>query len=188
MERVLAALMLVALPLATPCFGLGVPQDAEIVRPFAPVGLWAGHWGVDIAAPLGSDVAAIGAGVVRYGGRVVSNTTVSVDHGGGVVSAYSYLGEVAVRKGQRVYRGMVVGVSGVHDAREAFHLSVRVSGKYVDPAALSRCSRAPRAGLYLAVREPIYAVERARDPRRHLRPAPHRSSRHGQGGARPARA
>jgi murein DD-endopeptidase MepM/ murein hydrolase activator NlpD len=168
MPHLLASLLVLFPALVFGCFGLGINADAEVVREFAPVGRWAGHWGVDIASPTGSLVRAVGAGTVRFSGTVVRNTTVSVDHGGGIVTSYSYLSEAIVTKGDRVLRGSTVGVSGIHGGREAFHLSVRVAGRYVDPTVLRRCSGMPSRGLYLAVGPTTYAVGRARDSRRHI--------------------
>ena len=180
MERVLAALLLSVSQLVSPCSGFGIPSDSEIVRSFAPMGRWAGHWGIDIAVPTGSRVSSVGSGVVRFAGTVVANTTVSIDHGGGVVTSYSYLERVVVSRGVRVQRGSTVGISGLHNGQEAYHLSVRVSGTYIDPLSAFRCYRAPARGLYLAGGEQTYAVLRARDSWRHIRPATQRSSRNGE--------
>jgi murein DD-endopeptidase MepM/ murein hydrolase activator NlpD len=164
MHYLLATLLIPISIVSSGCFGFGVPDGAQVVRSFAPIGRWAGHWGVDIASPSGSAVPAIGAGVVRFAGVVVRNTSVSIDHGGGLVTSYSYLAVTTVEKGDRVARGTAVGVSGVHDGVEAFHLSLRVDGRYLDPMALRRCRSAPFRGLYLAVRPATYAIGRARDP------------------------
>ncbi len=181
MLQILASLV-VSIPLFVPgCFGLGLPADADVVREYAPIGRWAGHWGVDIAVADGSRVLAAGDGTVRFSGTVVRNRTVSIDHGGGVVTSYSYLGETTVRTGDPVTRGSTVGVAGIHDGRSAFHLSLRVAGHYLDPMALRRCRRSPSEGLYLAANTTTYAIGRARDSRRHIRSASQRSSRNGEG-------
>lgn len=180
MSYLLATLLIPLSVVSSGCFGLRIPPDSEIVRSFAPIGPWAGHWGIDFASPLGSPVPAVGDGVVRFTGVVVYNLTVSIDHGGGVVTSYSYLDRLAVAKGDRVVRGQRVGLSGLHDGVESYHLSFRLSGRYIDPLVVRRCSRAPSVGLYLAVRPATYAVGRARDPRRHIRPATQRSSRYGE--------
>jgi murein DD-endopeptidase MepM/ murein hydrolase activator NlpD len=185
--HLLLALLIISLPSApVVCPGFKIPPSTSVVRDFAPVGRWAGHWGSDIAQPAGSPVRAIGDGFVRFTGTVVFNRTVSVDHGGGLITSYSYVAETMVEKGDRVHTGDVVGLSGSHGGRWAFHLSVRVRGLYVDPLALERCSGNPSAGLYLAVGVHTYAAEGARDPRRHIRPATQRSYGHGKGRIHPA--
>ncbi len=180
MPYLLATLLIPVSVLSSGCFGLHIPADSEITRAFAPIGRWAGHWGTDVASPVGSAVPAVGDGVVRFAGTVVYNQTVSVDHGGGVITSYSYLDEIGVSKGDQISRGRSVGSSGVHGGLESYHLSLRLSGRYVDPMAVRRCLRAPSVGLYLAVGPSTYAVGRARDPRRHIRPATQRSSRDGE--------
>ena len=168
MLPILASLV-VSVPLFVPgCFGLGLPSNADVVREFAPIGRWAGHWGIDIAVPVGSRVLAAGDGTVRFSGTVVRNRTVLIDHGGGVVTSYSYLARSTVHKGDPIARGAIVGVAGIHDGRSAFHLSLRVAGHYLDPMALRRCRRSPSRGLYLAADATTYAVGRARDSRRHI--------------------
>jgi len=181
MPYLLATLLIPVSVFSSGCFGLRIPDDSHIVRPFAPIGRWAGHWGIDVAAPLGSAVPAVGDGVVRFAGTVVYNLTVSIDHGGGIVTSYSYLDQLVVSKGDRVLRGHRVGLAGVHDGVESYHLSLRLSGRYLDPLVVRQCSRAPTVGLYLAVRPATYAGGRARDPRRYIRPATQRSSLNGSG-------
>lgn len=157
-----ATLIAAVFQASSSCFGLVLPSASLVVRPYEPVGMYAGHWGVDIAAEVGSDVRVIGPGVVRFSGTVVYNMTVSVDHGGGIVTTYSYLASRNVSKGDRVVAGAVVGESGTHDDEAAYHISLRLDGKYVDPYILLDCTSSPSRGLYLASGGPLYAVERAR--------------------------
>ena len=185
MHQLLAILIVFSSFSAVACPGLRVPPNASVVRGFAPIGRWAGHWGIDIAASNGSAVRAIGGGVVHFAGTVVSNRTVSIDHGGGLITAYSYLAEAVVRRGDPISRGDMVGVSGLHGGTGAYHLSLRVRGRYVDPVSLRTCHRGPHRGLYLAVGTTTYAGGRARDPRRHFRSASQRSHRHGHSRVRP---
>lgn len=186
MHLLLAILIVLSSVGAVECPGFHIPPTASVVRGFAPIGRWAGHWGIDVAAADGSAVLASGDGVVRFAGTVVSNRTVSIDHGGGLVTAYSYLAETVVRKGDPISRGDTVGLSGPHGGTGAYHLSLRVRGRYVDPVSLRTCDRGPRRGLYLAVGTTTYAGGRARDPRRHFRSAPQRSHGYGQSRIHPA--
>lgn len=179
MPQLLVAIALSIPSIAFGCFGIGIPADAAILRGFAPIGRWSGHWGADIAAIEGSDVLAVGDGVVQFAGIVVGNRTISIDHGGGVITSYSYLMATHVAKGDRIMRGTSVGTAGIHDGSEAFHLSLRVGGRYIDPLGMRRCPRGPWRGLYLAAGRTTYAVGRARDSRRHVRPATQHSHRYG---------
>ena len=53
----------------------------------------------------------------------------TVDHGGGLLSSYSYLLRISVRVGANVARGSVIGIAG-----ERLHFGVRLEGVYTDPA------------------------------------------------------
>ncbi|HUG75700.1 MAG TPA: M23 family metallopeptidase [Acidimicrobiia bacterium] len=124
------------------------PVDGPVIRPFAPVGAYGGHWGIDLAVPEGTPVRPIAPGVVSFAGMVAGRASVTVDHGGAVRSSYSYLSSLLTTAGQRVDRSTLVGVTGVDRGIPALHLSVRVGGIYVDPTRV--CSRlTPAEGLAL---------------------------------------
>ncbi len=103
--------------------------------PFAP-----GHRGVDVAAPTGSLVRASAAGVVSFAGSVAGNLTVTIDHGAGLLTTYSFLAQARVAKGAPVRRGDVVGTVGRGHTGSGFpphvHLSARRDGFYFDPLEL----------------------------------------------------
>jgi murein DD-endopeptidase MepM/ murein hydrolase activator NlpD len=114
------------------------PITGPVIRgydpPDSPYG--SGHRGIDIAAPVGSGVVAAEAGVVSFAGAVGGQLFVSVDHGAGVVSSYSYLSLVQVHKGEIVARGTTLGRSGcghVGVTPAHLHFGVRVDGAYADP-------------------------------------------------------
>ncbi len=158
-----------------PCFGLGGIQPLDttaIVRPYGPIGRYAGHWGVDLAMDAGGVVRAVGSGSVTFAGSVAGRLSVTVHHGGVVRTSYSYLERVLVRRGDNVQRGDPVGISGIHDGREAFHFSVRLGDEYVDPVSALACPAYPEPGLFLAPSQATYAVTRVRNPRRYVRSSP----------------
>lgn len=72
------------------------------------------------------------------GGRQGGNLVV-VDHGGGLVTAYAHLarGSVAVRSGEQVLAGQVIGRPGMSGYAAFPHVEVRVTlhGRVVDPIA-----------------------------------------------------
>ncbi len=119
------------------------PVDGPVVRPFAPEGRYAGHWGVDFAVERGSPVHAVAGGTVTFAGEVAGVATVTIDHGGGVKTSYSYLASLSVEPGERASPGAVVGMSGIDHGLAALHLSVRVRGRYVDPMGWLRCTHPP---------------------------------------------
>jgi len=189
MLQSLAALSLILsmIPSAGVCHGLALPLDVVIVAPFAPIGRYEGHWGIDIATPAGSDIAAVGPGTVSFEGSVAGRRSVTIDHGGGIRTSYSYLSGILVTVGESVLEGTAVGTSGLHDGVSAFHLSLRRGSVYLDPHVFSRCSQAPESALWLGMARHGYPVARDRNSRGHVRPTTHRTSRHGSSCLRPTR-
>lgn len=131
------------------CPGLARPVDGELTRGFAPSGLYGGHWGVDYAADEGSTVLPAGGGVVTFAGPIAEVLSVTVDHGGGLRTSYSYLSRIGVDVGQHVDRSTVLGRTGLDHGAAALHFSVRVGDSYQDPVAWLGCFRSPYKGLYL---------------------------------------
>jgi murein DD-endopeptidase MepM/ murein hydrolase activator NlpD len=119
-----------------------VPLYGELVRVFdaPPNPFAAGHRGVDVAASEGSPVRASAPGVVSFAGSVAGNLSVTIDHGGGLLTSYSFLGGTSVRRGAAVARGDVVGTVGRGHPTEGLpphvHLSARRDGFYFDPLEL----------------------------------------------------
>jgi murein DD-endopeptidase MepM/ murein hydrolase activator NlpD len=116
------------------------PVTGPVIRgfdpPTSPFG--AGHRGIDIAVPVGTPILAPEAGTVTFAGRVGGELFVTLDHGGGLSSTYSWLSSAAVRKGDVVARGEPIGTTGVgHPGSEVPHLhfGVRLDGAYQDPLA-----------------------------------------------------
>lgn len=154
MRRVLLILLVLAAwsppAVAAECLQLRPPVPGAVVRGFAPVGAYAGHWGADLAAPEGSIAVASAPGVVSFSGSVAGMQAVTVDHGGGLRTTVSSVAERLVATGTRVARGTPLARTGIHGDTEAVHASVRVHGVYVDPVPLWRCIAAsPSEGLRL---------------------------------------
>ena len=169
MKILVAYLLLAVLPAPIPCPWFALPSTSAIVRPFGPTGRWSGHWGVDVAAAPGSSVRAIGSGHISFVGFVVANRTITVDHGGGIRTSYSYLSATSVRQGQVVVAGTHLGTAMVHNGTDSFHLSLRIGGVYVDPMGLGRCSADLSRALYLASPIVLYPRHRVRHTRWNLR-------------------
>ncbi len=117
------------------------PVAGRVARPFAaPRTVYGpGHRGVDLAAAPGTPVVAPGAGTVAFAGPVAGGLHVVVDHGSGLETSLSFLATIAVRRGQNVTRGQVVGTAGGTGPEHSVgvvHLGLRVRGRYVDPMRL----------------------------------------------------
>ena len=138
----------------TSCVGLAPPVSGKMVAGYDPGPGYGGHWGVDLVAEEGEPVRAAAEGTVSFSGVVVGNRTVTVEHGGGLKTSYSYLSRALVTRGQRMTRGQPLGEADGSSHSDAqvpiLHFSVRVNGEYTDPAPLLGClSRSPAAGLRL---------------------------------------
>lgn len=94
------------------------------------------HPAIDIAVPEGTRVSASDGGtVVATGWSGGYGNIVQIDHGNGVVTQYSHLSKVGVRKGQKVARGQEVARSGNTGVSTGPHLDFKmmINGEPVDP-------------------------------------------------------
>jgi murein DD-endopeptidase MepM/ murein hydrolase activator NlpD len=97
------------------------------------------HNGLDLALPEGTPVGACGAGrVVMAKERVVTGWSVVVEHLPGLYSLYYHLGGIAVRQGDLVAKGQVVGTLGKTGLATGPHLhwEIQAGGIAVDPDRL----------------------------------------------------
>lgn len=116
------------------------PVVGPVIRDFDPPEqpYGAGHRGVDIATAAGTPVLAPAAGVVSFAGKVGGELFVTLDHGQGLRSTYSWLSAIFVREGDVVAVGAPVALSGRGHAGSTIphlHLGARLDGAYVDPLA-----------------------------------------------------
>lgn len=114
------------------------PVAGPILRGFDPpeTPFGSGHRGIDVAAAMGTSVLAPEAGTVAFAGKVGGELYVTIDHGGGLSSTYSWLSAALVRRGDVVARGSAIALSGAgHPGSTVphLHLGVRRDGLYLDP-------------------------------------------------------
>lgn len=94
------------------------------------------HAGLDMAAPTGTPVTATGAGrISRAGWAGGYGILVSIEHGGARETRYAHLSAIAVRPGEMVRQGQVIGYVGSTGRSTGPHLhyETRVAGQAVDP-------------------------------------------------------
>lgn len=125
------------------------PVEGDIVYSFgraAGPGNTTIRWnGLGIAAPVGTPVKVIGGGTVRVVSTLGTyGLSVLVDHGGGYYSLYGQLESAAVRQGQNVERGEVIGRSGGENSDQGPHVHFEIRGQDglpVDPVQWLRRRR-----------------------------------------------
>jgi peptidoglycan hydrolase-like protein with peptidoglycan-binding domain len=125
---------------ALPTERLGWPIDAAVGDRFGPRGDRF-HAGIDLPAPTGTAVTAAAAGdVVWSGWRDGWGLLVTLANGGGLRTLYAHLESSAVRLGEHVGAGALLGrVGATGDATGPhLHFEVRVRGAAVDPLELLR--------------------------------------------------
>jgi hypothetical protein len=163
------------------------PVDGPVVRPFDTLTseYAAGHRGVDFAVPAGTPVRAANDGVVSFAGVVAGTLHVTIAHAGDLRTSYSFLTMVAVRVGQRVARGDLIGLSGGvgadHDGT-VLHLGLRIGDRYVDPMVLFRPSDLTKLVRLVPAGEPNETPWSPARERRELRASLHLTVPGGGGG------
>ncbi|MEM8785096.1 MAG: M23 family metallopeptidase [Pseudomonadota bacterium] len=98
------------------------------------------HYGIDIAAPAGTPVVAPAAGKVTLADpdMYFEGGLIFLDHGGGMISAFLHLGEIAVAVGDRVEKGDRLAAVGSTGRSTGAHLDWRIFwlNQRIDPALL----------------------------------------------------
>ncbi len=113
------------------------PVAGKVIAGFGPRPDGTHNDGVNLAAPMGTDVHAAESGVVAYAGDELKGygNLVLIRHDNGWVTAYAHADELLVKRGDQVKRGQVVakaGRSGQVDQPQV-HFELRQGQKPVDP-------------------------------------------------------
>ena len=130
--------------------GMQLPLSKKVITSqfgyrISPVsGQWKLHAGIDLAAPVGTEVFACKHGVVSeisenhplYGKYIdIRHDSLSGGKPGKTVSRYAHLSKILVKKGERVSTGRTIGLVGTTGASTGPHLhfEVRENGTPQDP-------------------------------------------------------
>lgn len=124
---------------------MGMPVAGRITSSFGMrihplLGYLRMHKGLDIAAPHGSPIFAAVDGVVQYAGRNGGyGNFIKLVHPGGLTSGYGHLSRYAVRAGERVRQGEVIGYVGSTGVSTGPHLHWEVwrNGREINPRSVS---------------------------------------------------
>jgi len=94
------------------------------------------HEGMDLSAPMGTEIEAPAAGVITQVSWVEGyGNMLTIDHGYGLVTRYAHCSKILVVRGQRVKRGQLiakVGNTGLSTGPH-LHYEVWVNGRPVNP-------------------------------------------------------
>lgn len=130
------------------------------------------HNGTDFGAPTGTPVRAIADAVVSFSGvKGGYGNHIRLDHDGPYETTYSHLSRLAVKRGQKVRQGQVIGYVGTTGMSTGPHLHYEMlaSGRPVDPMKIELPSSQPlpesERGAFFALRDEVL-------PRLDAAPAP----------------
>jgi len=95
------------------------------------------HWGMDFTAKTGTPIYATADGVVKHAGWKANGfgKHVVITHGFGYETLYAHMSKVAVKKGEKVKRGQIIGYVGNTglSAGPHCHYEVHLNGKKINP-------------------------------------------------------
>ena len=99
------------------------------------------HYGLDIEAPLGAQVSAPASGVVKVAQRESEyGNLIVIDHGNGLTTRFAHLRGFAIKVGQKVTKGQLIGWVGMTGRTTGPHLhyEVRQDDRPVNPRTYLR--------------------------------------------------
>lgn len=110
------------------------PSQGKVVSRFNPS--VPGRNGIRISGSSGQTVKAASPGQIVYTGSSLPGygTLIIVEHSGGLLSAYGYLGKLYVKEGDSVRKGQTIAELGAgSDNKPALHFEIRKNGQPVNP-------------------------------------------------------
>lgn len=126
--------LLASLPSIWPIDGFITSRFGARPSPFTGRGEF--HKGLDISAKTGTIIRSPGKATVTFSGvDGAYGNSAMLDHGGGITTRYAHMQRIAVKEGQIVRRGDIVGFVGSTGRSSGPHLhyEVRLNGVNVDP-------------------------------------------------------
>lgn len=110
------------------------------------------HKGVDFGAPTGTPIVAAADGVVGFAGwHGGHGKYVKINHSSGLGTGYGHMSRIAVRSGERVRQGEIIGYVGSTGLSTGPHLHYEVykNGGAVNPTSVSFVTQATLSGSEL---------------------------------------
>lgn len=99
------------------------------------------HYGIDVAAPIGTPVIAPASGIVTYTENLYfSGWTLVLDHGYNLSSSFLHLDKILVQVGDRIAQGEIIALVGASGRVTGPHLDWRMNwhAQRIDPGLLMK--------------------------------------------------
>ena len=119
----------------TPTWGWLSSGQGWRIDPLRPT-MWQHHWGIDIAADVGTPILSSAPGTVTFAGWYAGyGQTIYVDHGNGWTTLYAHLSRMDVQVAQVLQRGETIGAVGSNGRSTGPHLhfEIRLNNRPLDP-------------------------------------------------------
>ena len=125
------------------------PLDTSMISDYGswrslPNGESYAHAGVDLRAPTGTPIKAVGAGELDMAEELlIPGKMAMVYHGGGIFTRYMHMSSFLSRQGEKITGGQTLGYSGATGRAEGPHLHWEIlwKGKALNPTAFLDLSR-----------------------------------------------
>lgn len=147
---------------------------APLPRPFKITSGWddrRGHGALDIPARTGTPVFSVSDGVVSFTvrGSESAGNMIGVEHEGHTLTRYLHLNSIAVKKGQPVAKGQMIGTAGNTGYSQIPHLHFDTTVKAEKLADYEAMFGRPRGGFirrpygWMVPSEPLIPADEYRD-------------------------
>lgn len=123
---------------------LPIPSGFRLAARFGQTGIWSRyHTGLDFAAPMGTTIHAVDAGVVTHAGSGSAGWAghyVTIRHADGKTTLYAHLSAVSVIQGEHVSGGQRIGAVGMTGRTFGPHVHVELYPQGVEPGDVYRAT------------------------------------------------
>ena len=116
-----------------------LPAANNVVTSHPVTGVYKLHTGVDLRASKGTKIYAANSGTVTTAGyNTAYGYYVVINHGGGVATLYAHMSKMAVKKGQTVSQGTIIGYVGStgYSTGPHLHFEIIKGGNYINPITM----------------------------------------------------
>ena len=121
------------------------PLSGPIISKFGSAASGERNDGINIAAKAGEPIHAAAGGTVSYAGNELKGygNLILIRHDNGYITAYAHAQSIAVKRGDRVEKGQVIGLAGQTGDVDSpqLHFEIRRGVEPIDPRPLLMADR-----------------------------------------------